>query len=271
MQNDGMCGRFLSHGGCEIYYEVRGEGPNVLFFNGSGLTLESSASLIAGLARTCTVAAGDQRGLGKSAVPDGPYSMADYAMDGAALIDHLGWNRCSVVGFSFGGMVALEFAATYLERLERLVLMCTSAGGGLGSSYPLHELASRSVEERLKKMPLLTDSRFSDEWLAGHPADALLVAQAAQRIAGPKSKIQLEGERLQLEARRHHDVSSRLHRIGCPTFVAAGRYDGLAPVANSEAMASHMPDAELHVYEGGHLFFAQDPKALEDVAAFLQR
>jgi 3-oxoadipate enol-lactonase len=260
----------IRRGDCEIYYEVYGEGPPVLFFNGSGLTLESAAWLIAALARTCQVAAHDQRGLGKSGIPDGPYSMADYAADGAAVLDDLGWDRCAIAGFSFGGMVALEFAVTSPERVNRLVLMGTSAGGNLGSSYPLHELIPLAVEERLKRMPLLTDSRFTNEWLSAHPSDADLIAEAAKRALAPKSPLQIKGERLQVEARRHHDVSSRLQRITCPAFVAAGRYDRLAPVANSEAMVAHLPDARLRVYEGGHLFFAQDRTAVQEISAFLR-
>ena len=264
-----MSGRTFRHRDCIIYYEVQGEGPHVLFFNGSGLTLESSAWLIVALARSCRVAAHDQRGLGKSGVPDGPYSMADYAADGAALLDDLGWNRCAIAGFSFGGMVAQEFAVTFPERVQCLVLMCTSPGGDLGASYPLHEFALLPVEERLRKMPLLTDSRFSEEWLASHPSDATIAADVRERIKAQRSASQLKGERLQLQARRNHDVSGRLQRITCPTFVAAGRYDALAPVANSEAIVSRIPGAQLHVYEGGHMFAAQDPNALPDIVAFL--
>jgi pimeloyl-ACP methyl ester carboxylesterase len=166
-------------------------------------------------------------------------------------------------------MVAQEFAVTFPERVRRLVLMCTSAGGALGSSYPLHELALLPVEERLRIMPRLTDSRFSKEWLADHPADAALVAEAARRMTAERTANQLRGEKLQLEARRSHDVSDRLQRIQCPTLVAAGRYDRLAPVANSAAIAAHITDARLRVYEGGHLFFAQDSNAMKDIETFL--
>jgi len=264
-----MPGSTFRRGDCEIYYEVQGDGSLVLFFNGSGLTLESSALLIRSFARTCRVAAHDQRGLGKSGMPEGPYTMSDYAADGAALLDALGWSQCGVVGFSFGGMVAQEFAVTFPERVQGLVLMCTSPGGALGASYPLHELAVLPVEERLRRMPLLMDSRFTEGWLPEHPADAAIVAEAAQRITAPKSAKQLEGERLQLDARRHHDVCDRLRHINCPTFVAAGRYDNLAPVANSEAIVSHLPEARLHIYEGGHMFHVQDPAAMTEIEAFL--
>jgi 3-oxoadipate enol-lactonase len=75
---------------------------------------------------------------------------------------------------------------------------------------------------------------------------------------------------MQLDARRHHDVWDRLDRIACPTFVGAGRFDGIAPLCNAEAMASRIAHASLHVYEGGHAFFVQDARALPDVLAFLE-
>ena len=264
-----MSNHSFRRGDCRIHYEVHGQGLRVLFFNGSGLTLESSAWLIMGFANTCRVAAHDQRGFGKSGVPDGPYSMADYAADGAALLDDLGWRQCAVVGFSFGGMVAQEFAVTFPERVPRLVLMCTSAGGSLGASYPLHELVLLPMKERLRMMRLLTDSRFSDQWLREHPVDAAIVAKLTDRIKAQRSARQLKGERLQLEARSQHDVSDRLPCITCPTFVAAGRYDGLAPIANSEAMVAKLRNAQLHVYEGGHIFAAQDPYAMPEMIKFL--
>lgn len=257
------------HDDISINYEIVGEGPRVLFFNGSGATLASSQLLISALAKSCTVLAHDQRGLGKTSIPDGPYTMQQYASDGAALLDHVGWDTCAVVGISFGGMVAQEFAVSYPQRVEKLVLMCTSAGGDAGSSYPLHELGSLEPAERSAKVTQLTDSRWTPEWLAEHPSDAAIVALRAEQSAIPKSRDVLRGEFLQLQARIGHDVASRLHMVTAPTFVTAGRYDGIAPVSNSEEIVKRLPDATLSVYEGGHIFTAQDKQALTDIRTFL--
>ncbi len=74
--------------GIELYYERRGSGPRLLFFNGSGATLRTSgALLLKPFTSRFEVVAHDQRGLGQTSVPDGPYTMADYAADGAALLD----------------------------------------------------------------------------------------------------------------------------------------------------------------------------------------
>jgi 3-oxoadipate enol-lactonase len=90
-----------------------------------------------------TVAA-DQRGLGRTEIPPGPYTMADYAADALALADHVGWATFALVGVSFGGMVAQEVAVTAPERIERLALVCTSPGGPDAASYPLHTLKDLS-------------------------------------------------------------------------------------------------------------------------------
>ena len=252
-----------------INYEVSGSGPRVLFFNGSGATLKSAALLIGALAKTCTVLAHDQRGLGETSIPDGPYTMAQYAHDGAALLDHVGWDTCAIVGISFGGMVAQEFAVSYPQRVEKLVLLCTSAGGDAGASYPLHELGALPADERAARITTLTDTRFTPEWLATHPDDAAMVTMRNEQAAVPKSKETITGEMLQLGARIGHDVSDRLHRVTAPTFVTAGRFDGIAPVSNSEEIVKRLPDATMSLYEGGHLFTAQDRQAIVDIRAFL--
>jgi pimeloyl-ACP methyl ester carboxylesterase len=89
------------------------------------------------------------------------------------------------------------------------------------------------------------------------------------RAPGPASP-RLRGIHEQLEARRTHDTWDRLATIACPTFIGCGAYDGIAPMRNSEAMASRIEGAELRVYRGGHAFLAQDAHALDDVIGFLQ-
>jgi pimeloyl-ACP methyl ester carboxylesterase len=252
-----------------IHFERRGQGPRLLFFNGSLSTLATSEPLIAPFTERFEVVAHDQRGLGSTSVPDGSWSMADYADDAAALLDHVGWSSCRVIGVSFGGMVAQEFAVTWPERVERLALLCTSPGGRGGASYPLHELAKLPPDEQKAVGLRILDTRFTDEWLAEHPADRGLAEMLAARRDATKTPDQERGETEQLRARSMHDVCDRLAEIDCPTLVAAGRYDGIAPPENAEFMAAHVPGAELRLYEGGHAFFAQDERALPDVMTFL--
>lgn len=257
--------------GIDVYYERSGAGPRLLFLNGSGATLATTGMLVAPFAEAFDTVAYDQRGLGRTEAPPEPSSMADYAADGVALCDALGWDTFRVVGISFGGMVAQELAVTWPDRVERLALLCTSPGGAGGSSYPLHELASLPVDVRTAKGVELLDTRFTPEWLAEHPSDRALADFLAARELADKAPEQARGELAQLEARRHHDVWDRLGAVTAPTIVACGRYDGIAPPANGASIASRIPGAELHEYDGGHAFFVQDPGALPEIKAFLAR
>lgn len=254
--------------GIDLAYERNGSGPRVLFCNGSGATLAGSQMLISVVGRGVDLLAYDQRGMGASGRAAAPYDMARLAADAVGLLDAVGWASAAVVGVSFGGMVAQELAVTVPHRVERLALLCTSPGGAGGSSYPLHELEALAPAERSAARARLLDDRFDEAWLADHPGDQALVDLLA--AAGPdEDPGTADGRRAQLEARRHHDVWDRLGAITAPTFVACGRYDPIAPMVNAEAIASRIPQAQLHVYEGGHAFFAQDPAALADLRGFL--
>jgi 3-oxoadipate enol-lactonase len=257
--------------GINIYYEQSGQGHRLLFLNGSGATLESTGPLIDPYRARFEVLVHDQRGLGRTDIPPGPYSMNDYAADALALLDFVGWTTCRLIGVSFGGMVAQEFAVAAPDRVERLVLACTSPGGAGGSSYPLHELGQLDDPAMSERMLSLLDTRFTPEYLAGHRADQDLASMLAARRTESKSAERRRGEREQLLARRTHDVTDRLAKITCPTLVAAGRYDGIAPLANSEAIVSRISDSELRVYEGGHMFFVQDQNAIPEILDFLDQ
>jgi 3-oxoadipate enol-lactonase len=259
----------MRHNSIDFYYERSGSGPRLLFFNGSGATLAGTVPLVALLAERFDVVVADQRGLGRTSLPDSPYTMADMAGDAVALVDHLGWKRFRVMGMSFGGMVAQEMAVTVPDRIERLALLCTSSGGEGGSSYPLQTLGEMDPADRSTLYARLLDTRFTPDWLASHDADRAIVAIPVDRLAPDKSEKVVLGETLQLRARMGHDAYQRLPLINCPTLVAAGRFDGIAPPANAAAIAGRIPNAELRLYDGGHLFFIQDRAALPEIFRYL--
>jgi 3-oxoadipate enol-lactonase len=252
----------------DIAFEVSGSGPRVLFVNGSGGTLERSRPLLGLVGTDVELLAFDNRGLGASGPAPGPYDMARCAADALGLLDAVGWDTARVLGVSFGGMVAQELAVTAPGRVEQLALLCTSPGGAGGSSYPLHELEDLAPPARAEARQRLLDDRFDDAWLDTHPGDRALVDLLSRPDEDGDPSV-VAGRRAQMAARRGHDVWDRLPAISCPTFVGCGRHDPIAPMANSEAIVSRIPDAELHVYDGGHAFFVQDRTALPDIRAFL--
>lgn len=235
--------------GARLYVERAGDGPPLLFVSGSGSQLASGLRpAVLPLRRTHDVIGWDHRGLGQSddLAPEPP-TMQTYARDALALADALGISDFCLVGVSFGGMVAQHLAALAPERVTRLALVCTSSGGAGGSSYPLHE--------RPADMAPLVDTRPET-----HEDIRALVGTVEPREPGYTR---------QLEARRLHDAWDLLPSVTAPTVVMGGRYDGIAPVANAEALAARVPGASLRLYDGGHGFLFQDPTAWPDLQAFL--
>ena len=259
-------------GDIDVHHEVAGDGPRVLFIGGTGGDLRTKPNVFDGpLPRSFTVASFDQRGLGQTSKPEEPATMADYAADAAGLLEHLGWSGgVAVVGVSFGGMVAQELAIARPELVSRLVLCCTSSGGAGGASYPLHELTDRSADERRRLQLAISDVRFSEAWQDANPTEAARLLERMRATDGaPPDPVAAAGARRQLEARAGHDTWDRLGSIVAPTLVCAGRYDGIAPLANSEALVSRIPRSSLQVFEGGHLFLLQDRSAWAAILRFL--
>jgi 3-oxoadipate enol-lactonase len=258
---------FSDANGASLYYELLGSGERLLCISGTGGDLRQQPRMDGPLAESFEVLAYDQRGLGQSSVPAWPYAMADFADDAAALLEAVGWDDSLVLGVSFGGMVAQEVAIRHPERVRRLVLACTSAGGSGGASYPLHELAELSPKERSDVRMELIDTRWDETWRRANPEMVQLLG----------ARLGLEGDdgtpdpglTNQLAARAGHDTADRLGSITCPTLVCGGRFDGIAPPANSEFLARAIPGARLEMFDGGHGFFMQDPAALPAIIAFL--
>ncbi len=256
--------------GLNFHFERTGDGPPLLFISGTGGDLRVQPNVFASpLAKAFDLLAYDQRGLGRTDKPDVPYSMADYADDAAALLDHVGWDAVRVIGVSFGGMVAQELVLRHPQRVSRLVLACTSPGGEGGASYPFHEIEHLKGEERARFLLPVSDTRRDAAWAAANPDEyeKLVQMSAHDPFAGEPGRA--EGGHRQLEARAAHDTWDMLPQIACPTLIAAGRYDGIALPATQEKMAARIPGAELRWYEGGHLFMLQDRAAYREIVAFL--
>jgi 3-oxoadipate enol-lactonase len=258
--------------GVSLQFERVGNGPQLLYCNGSGTTLDSSRPLIDKLSAQFDLLAFDYRGMGRSALVTEPYAMADIAADIAALLDAVGWDRTGLAGLSFGGMVAQEFAVTFPDRVDRLALLATSPGGAF-ASYPLETLADLPALERGVRSLNLADRRWTPDWFATHPDDAALLSVLAADMPSEETPAEAQGRILQLRARKEHDVLDRLHRVTCPTFVGSGAYDDIAPLVNGQAIldriSAGIAEATLHVYQAGHLFLLQDQAAWPDIAAFL--
>ena len=248
----------------DICYELAGSGPRLLKIWGTGGDLRRPPNDFDRLlAAHFTVLAFDQRGMGRSGKPSRDYTMADYADDAAGIMAALGWDSAAVLGYSFGGMVAQQLALRHPARVERLVLMSTTAGGAGGSSYPLHELMELDDEQRVRRFLELADSRRTPQWQRDHAAlwQSLVDDGMAMLRLGADDPAQRAGSLRQLSARRGHDTWDRLPELKMPVSVFAGRYDTVATPDAQRRMAEHIPGAGYREFNGGHLFFVQDPGA----------
>ncbi len=252
--------------GIEVHYDRRGNGLPLLYIGGSGGDLRRANAAEGPLSERFDVLAYDQRGLGQTSQPAGPYTMAEYAADAAAMIEHAGWERAHMVGFSFGGMVGQELAIRHPDRLDRAVFACSSSGGVGKPSYPIHTYLDMTPAEAARTSLSVIDTRHDDAWFE---ANAEVLAQATEARARQRDPEVAEGIRCQMLARAEHDTYDRLSQIVTPVLVAGGRYDGQAPPENQEALASQIPGATLEFFDGGHRFVGQDPAALPRFVEFL--
>ncbi len=254
--------------GIDIYYEVHGAGSRLLNISGSGSDLRRTYPDRSPLNKRLEVLSYDQRGLGRSAKPDGEYTMADYADDAAALLAHVGWDRCHVMGTSFGGMVALNLAVRHPGVIGRLVVNCTSPGGAY-SSFPLHDIASMDPEDAFELRMRLYDRRWDPAAAEPIPGLGVVYDAIVQQARTTPAADVAAGVARQLGARRGHDVVAHLPSIGHETLVCAGVYDELAPMINAEVMAEQMPNATLRTFDGGHFFPYQDRSAFPAIVEFV--
>lgn len=249
-----------------------GHGPHLMFLTGTGADLRSALTPVNSmLIDHFDVFTFDQRGLGQSDKPDGPYAMADYADDAVALMDTIGWDRAAVAGYSFGGMVAQEIAIRHPERVSRLALVACAAGGEGGSSYPIHELDALEPYERARLGLMVMDLSITPEWIDANPdtADAMIRQRMHGRPMNADDPRAAMGLACQLAARAEHDTYDRLREIVAPTLVLGGTRDGQALLSVQEAMATQIPDAQLRVIDGSHAMLWENPETLEIVTEFL--
>jgi 3-oxoadipate enol-lactonase len=261
---------FADLGGHPFFFERLGTGERLLFIGGTGGDLRRPETRLFGpLARHFDLLTWDQRGMGQSYKGDGPFTMADYADDAAKLMDAIGWDDAHVIGVSFGGMVAQEFALRHPAKVRRLILCCTASGGMGGSSFAYHQLPKMSTAEMAALKLRIADTRHDDAWAAAHPVQyrTLLSFAAADPFSGEPGHG--EGAARQVQARAGHDTWDRLPSLSCPTLVMGGRHDGIAPPDIVTALAQRIPDAMLRFFEGGHLFMLEDRGAYDAMQEFL--
>ncbi len=246
-----------STGDADLYYEVYGDGPSTLVLvNGVGDPLEgwvnqTEAFAAAGL----RVVSFDNRGVGRSGAPPGPYTSAQLAADLHAVVTAAGLDRFHLCGVSMGGVIAQEYALAHPAGLRSVVLANTFAAA---DPFTRAAFLSWSEVADAAGMPMMMRAQapwiFSPAFYAEHPDRvAELIAEAAD-AAQPAAPFAA-----QMAALVDHDARDRLPGLAPPALVIAARDDIIIRPALSRELFELLPDAVWQVVPGGHAAFWEDP------------
>ena len=240
----------------EVHYLL--EGPEdalvLVLSNSLGTTLAMWDEQAPALSERFRLLRYDHRGHGGSPVPPGPYKIEDLGRDVLVLLDRLEVERFSFFGLSIGGVVGMWLAREAPERVERLVLCCTSA------RFAPHTFDSRARTVRANGVGAIADAVverwFTPAFREGRPE----VAEWARRML---LETPAEGYAGCCEAVRDADLGGRLGAIHAPTLVIAGADDPAAPPDQAELIRNSIPDASLEVIpDAAHLANIEQPEAI---------
>ena len=236
------------------YAERRGDRARVplLFLNGLGANIELAQPFIDALDGP-TVVIFDVPGVGGSPTPPSPYRPATIARLAAGVLDHLGYAEADVLGVSWGGAIAQQFAIQHGSRCRRLILAATSPGVMMIPAHPLVLLK------------MATPRRYLDRGhatrIAGDVYGGLFRhdREAAERTLRHVRFSSRRGYYLQLAAAFGWTSLPWLFLLRQPTLVMAGADDPIVPTLNARILQWLIPDARLEILDCGHLFLVTRP------------
>ena len=242
-----------------------GAGVPLLLFNGIGGSIELLAP-IAGWMPRREVITFDIPGVGLSPLPTVPYRLTGIARLATRVLDHYGHAETDVLGVSWGGAVAQQFARNHAERCRRLILCATSSGMIMVPSNPLVAL---KLATPLRYTSKSYARRVAGDIYGGDYRDNPdLALQTFKHVKWQSPR----GYYLQLAAAVGWTSVHWLHRLRQPTLVMAGSDDPLVPLLNARLMHMLIPRSELRLFDCGHLFLITRAKeSAQAINEFLDR
>ena len=237
----------IEHRGCRLAYAVRGDGPPVVFIQGSGLHGDGWLPQVDDLASRYRCLSFDNRGMGRSQPLGVRLTVEQMAEDVQILMDSQGWKSAHLVGHSLGGLVALCVALTARSRVRSLSLLGTFARGADATrlSWEMFRLGLRTyVGTRAMRRAAFLEMVMPPAILAGTDRDEL--AQRLAPIFGHDLADHPAVVMKQLAAMRRYDATPQLGTLaGLPTLVAVARHDRIARPEVGKALAAGIPGARL--------------------------
>lgn len=229
-----------------VLHALERPGTPLIVFNGIG----ASADLLRPLLESihAPVLSFDLPGVGSSPVALVPKRMQQIAALARAMIVEFGLARVSVMGISWGGGAAQQFARQYPLLTERLILAATTTGHIM---LPPNPAVVLRMATPLRYLSAGYFKRIAGDIYGGDFREATHRVEQHARLMSPPS---LWGYLSQLYALTGWTSLFWLHEIQVPTLVLAGDDDPIIPLANARLLVNRLPNAELNVYDCGHLF-----------------
>ena len=260
--------RTLSIGGRVLRVAARDgnlDWPPLLLCNGIGAALEVFQPFVDALDRRRPVIRFDMPGIGGSPASALPYHLTTLPPLLSGLLDQFGYQQADVLGISWGGGLAQQFALSRPDRVRRLVLVATGPGALMIPGHPrvlLHMLTPRRHHDPAHA------ARIAGELYGGSVRDD--PAQARDLLHSPARPGPVSGYYYQLASGIGWTSLPRLPRLQQPTLILAGDDDPIIPLVNARIMHRLIPHSDLHIYHGGHLSLITDAEHLAPVVeAFL--
>jgi 3-oxoadipate enol-lactonase len=250
--------------GVRLAYETRGAGEPLLLIHGLGYDRYGWGGLPDLLAEDFRVVLFDNRGVGDSDVPEGPYAVSQMAADAVAVLDAAGVDRAHVLGVSLGGYIAQELTLTHPERVERLVLASTAPGGPRSAPMPakgIEAFGRFPTMEREAGLRLMVENSLGEYGVREQPE--LVEEIYRYRLErGPT----LAGWQAQAYAGATFDAYDRISGIETPTLVLQGTADNVVDPQNAHLLVELIPNARLElVPERGHLMVWQEAEQIAPI------
>ncbi|MDQ2749233.1 MAG: poly(3-hydroxyalkanoate) depolymerase [Pseudonocardiales bacterium] len=223
-----------------------GAGPPLVLANGIGVPLEALDPFVDALDRSIEVVRFDAPGVGGSPTPPVPYPFPAVARLLGAALTKLGYGPVDVLGISWGGGLAQQFAFQNPVRCRRLVLVATGTGSLMIPGRP--HVLGRMLTPRRHQDPVYA-RRVAGVIYGGSMRDPLTPSPLQARAQGGSSR----GYAYQLLGTTGWTSLPFLPLIRQPTLLLAGDDDPIVPIANARLMARLMPNARLLIYPDGHI------------------
>jgi pimeloyl-ACP methyl ester carboxylesterase len=252
--------------GAQIGYRRIGNGQPLLVLNGFAATsADWDPSLIDGLASSNELILVDHRGIGSSTDDGKAFDIAQLASDVAHVIETLGFERTSVLGWSMGGFIAQMLALQHPDCVNKLVLLSTDSGGAqvdLASTAVWSQLIDMSGTPHEQARRLLSLLFPSDVAESFYRQFGDIVAAAHAQL----SPDLINRQAVAMDAWHRNGVGDRLREITAPVLIATGTEDVVIPPSNALKLVNDIPGAWLAQFPGGgHAFMAQYPRPLADL------